>query len=45
MSKDQIIKAASRGQLLLSAALLLLQIAGLLKGRQAGIHAGTAAAS
>ena len=45
MSKDQIIKVASRGQLLLSAALLLLQIAGLLKGRQGESRAGTAAAS
>ena len=45
MSKDQLIKAVSRGQLLLSAALLLLQIAGLIKGRQAGTNAGTPAAS
>ena len=45
MSKDQLIKAASRGQLLLSAALLLLQLASLLKGRGAGSHAGTPAAS
>ncbi len=45
MSKDQIIKAASKGQVLLSAVLLLLQIAGLLKGRQAGTDAGTPAAS
>ena len=45
MSKDQLIKAASRGQLLLSAALLLLQLAGLIKGRQAGTNAGTPAAS
>ena len=39
MSKDQLIKAASRGQLLLSAALLLLQLAGLLKSRQKGTNA------
>lgn len=45
MTQSQIIKAASRGQLLLSAALLLLQIAGLIKGRRAGTHAGTPAAS
>ncbi|MCH7987887.1 MAG: hypothetical protein IID46_01915 [Planctomycetes bacterium] len=45
MSKDQIIKAASRGQLLLSAALLLLQLAGLLKGRRAGSNDGTPASS
>ena len=45
MSKDQLIKAASRGQLLLSAALLLLQIAGLIKGRKTGNHARIPASS
>ena len=45
MTQKQIIGAASRGQVVLSIALLILQIAGLLKGRGAGSHAGTPAAS
>ena len=45
MTQKQIIRAASRGQMVLSIALLILQIAGLIKGRQGGVNAGSAAAS
>ena len=45
MTQSQIIKAASRGQMVLSIALLILQIAGLIKGRQAETNAGTPASS
>ena len=45
MTKPQVTKAVNTGQVVLSAALLIIQILGLLKGRKTGNHAGTPAAS
>ena len=45
MTEPQVTKAVNTGQVVLSAALLIIQIVGLLKGRKTGNHARISASS